>query len=87
MQRSIEGPDKDFLTLREVTDYLRVNKRTLQRLIASGEFPRPIRTSPRTPVWAADDLIYYRLRVSLAARLRRKRGAEPPADPPKAKKP
>lgn len=33
----------DFLTLKEVAKLLRITQRTLERLIASGQFPRPLK--------------------------------------------
>jgi predicted DNA-binding transcriptional regulator AlpA len=69
-QRSVEGPAQDFLTLSEVVKYLRLSKRTLRRLVAAGEFPRPLRTSPQTRVWDWEDLLFWRLKTKLGPRLR-----------------
>lgn len=70
MQRTIDGPDKDLLTFLEVADYLRLKSKTLRRLVDSGEFPRPLEVAPRTPLWEWQDVVYYRLRMSLRPRLR-----------------
>lgn len=85
-QRVIEGPSKDLLKLAEVLEYLRLDKRTFHRLIARGKFPRPLLVSARTPVWAAEDVIWYRLRIGMADRLRRKRTPEGAPATPKTKK-
>jgi predicted DNA-binding transcriptional regulator AlpA len=51
-QRSVEGPGQDYLTLREVCDYLHVSEATLRRLIKAGRFPRPTRHGGAgEPVW------------------------------------
>lgn len=69
-------PDETLFTLAEVAKQLRMEQKTLARLIAAGEFPRPIQPSAGIRVWTTNDVLYYRLRIELAARLRpaRKKG-------------
>lgn len=54
----------------EVAKLLRVEPRTLARLIEAGQFPRPQQSSPGVRVWSEDDLTYYRLWMALRHRLR-----------------
>ena len=73
-------PDAESLfTLAEVAKQLRMEQKTLSRLIGAGEFPRPIQPSPGIRVWTVNDVLYYRLRIELASRLRpaRKKAGKP----------
>ncbi len=69
-QRLIDGPDKDLLELLEVAEYLRLSGPTIKRLIAQGEFPRPIRVSDRVRVWDWKDVVYWKLRSEMRPRLK-----------------
>lgn len=46
-----EPSDDGLLTAREVCDLLRVDRRTLRRLVLTGDVPRPITIGPRTLRW------------------------------------
>lgn len=37
------SPDPDILTLEETAEYLRIGRRTLERLLANGEFPPAVK--------------------------------------------
>jgi excisionase family DNA binding protein len=50
------GRGKDLLTGQEVADRLSISVRTLYRLVAGGQFPRPIRFSRKLVRWKADDV-------------------------------
>ncbi|HLB19480.1 MAG TPA: helix-turn-helix domain-containing protein [Gaiellaceae bacterium] len=44
-----------LLTAREVADHLQVGRRTVSRLVASGEL-RPLRITPRTVRYSVEDV-------------------------------
>lgn len=48
--RTIDGPADDLLSIPEAAKYLRTSPKTLRRLIAEGQFPRPVRL-PRGGNW------------------------------------
>ena len=59
-QWSLFGPDVPILTKEEVVAWLRVSESALNRLIAQGRFPRPLKHSAKSaPIWAAQDLAAY----------------------------
>lgn len=68
-QRLVDGPHQEFLTKEETAAYLRMDKRTLDRLIRTGEFPRPIEISPGIKLWSWRDVLYWSLRAELKSRL------------------
>jgi predicted DNA-binding transcriptional regulator AlpA len=49
-------PDR-FLSPAEVAGLLGVSTRTLERYVASGRLPPPVRFSPKTRRWRYGDLI------------------------------
>ena len=66
--RSSAAPDRaGLLTLPVAATTLAISKRTLERLIASGEFPRPVKIGRASRVLPADLTSYLE-------RLRRERG-------------
>jgi prophage regulatory protein len=50
---------KDLLTSRDVADRLSISVRTLHRLVARGQFPRPIRLSRKCVRWRRSDVEGY----------------------------
>lgn len=71
--------------MEEVAKYLRMEKRTLRRLIELGEFPRAIRLSPGSSSWTWKDVLYWSIRAELKNRLkatRAKKGKGPMSDNP-----
>lgn len=58
--RSLDGPEKDLLTIREVAEYLRLTTKTLRRLVAEGKFFAPVEVSPGVKLWTAEDVAVYR---------------------------
>ena len=50
------GNDDTLLTQREVTELLSVTARTIQRWLANGDFPPPIKLSNRIIRWRRDDI-------------------------------
>lgn len=74
--RTIDGPEKDNLTLEEVAVYLTVESRTIRRLIAEGKFPRGIPISKGKVVWSALDVAVYRAWQERLDRLRPGKTAE-----------
>ena len=66
-------PPPELYPADEVAKRLRIEKRTLTRLIEAGEFPRPQKPSPGVQVWSNEDIEYYRLRMQLRPRLRAKK--------------
>lgn len=86
--RSIDGPDDDLLTLHEVAKYLRMEVKTLRRLIAAGQFWEPTEISPGVRVWSAEDVAVFRAYRERAPRMRKTpAAAEEPARKPAARKP
>lgn len=69
MRREVDGPAEDVLTPEQVASLLGVSERTLQRLVAEGEFPEPILIGRQTKVYDWQDVAYYRLRMRLGKRL------------------
>lgn len=67
--RSIDGPEKDWLTAADLVALLRVSKATLKRLIASGEFPRAMEVSPGIRLWSWRDVVYWQLKIELRSRM------------------
>lgn len=57
--RPVDGPAENFLTLTEVAAYLRLSKKSVQRLIADGKFPRPKQVSKGTAYWLWIDVVAY----------------------------
>ena len=55
---SYTGP-KDLLTAREVANRLSISLRTLYRMLARGQLPRPIRLGRRHVRWKAIDVQHY----------------------------
>ena len=55
----VQPPPSDaprLLTKKEVAAYLRVDRRTLARMITSGRFPPPILISPGCPRWRQETI-------------------------------
>jgi excisionase family DNA binding protein len=50
---------KDLLTSQDVAERLSISVRTLQRMVARGEFPRPIRFSRKWVRWKRSDVDTY----------------------------
>ena len=46
----------ELLTIREVAQMFRVNVSTIYRLVREGEIPAPIRISPTSTRWRADEI-------------------------------
>lgn len=76
-QRLVDGPEADHLTIEEVAVHLRMSAKTVRRLVADGEFPRPIELSPKVKVWTWRDVLYWTLRAELRSRLRPTRKRKP----------
>jgi prophage regulatory protein len=47
---------KDLLTARDVAARLSMSTRTLYRLVAAGEFPRPVRRGRKWVRWRNEDI-------------------------------
>ena len=43
-----------YFRMKELVDALGVSRSTLYSLMKSGQFPAPIKLSPRTSVWSAE---------------------------------
>jgi excisionase family DNA binding protein len=50
---------KDLLTSQDVADRLSICVRTLYRMVARGQFPRPIRFSRKAVRWRRSDVDIY----------------------------
>ncbi len=74
-----------LLTRDEVARRLRMEVRTLRRLIEAGEFPRPLQVSPGVVVWTAADVAAHEYRIANRGRFRAKRPPKANPGPPKAK--
>ena len=48
-----------LLTMTEVAARLTISRRTLQRMVAAGEFPAPIRRNRKWVRWRLADLQYF----------------------------
>lgn len=49
----------DLLTARQIADLLTVSLRTFNRMVAAGEFPRPLRRNRKWVRWTRGDLEAY----------------------------
>lgn len=78
--RLLDAPADDLLTKPEVARLLGVSVDTVDRLVEDGDLPEPLRIRKQATVWDWRDIAYFRLRLSLAARLRPR---QPPAAPGK----
>jgi len=90
--RTIDGPDKDWLTSAEVRVLFGISKGTLQKLIRSGEFPTSLEIVPGgMRGWSWEDIVYWRLRVARQERLKKSEGQTGPISgqpgPKRARKP
>jgi len=47
---------EQYLRLSEIAEKLSVGETTIQRWVAEGRFPKPIRLTKRTSVYRADDV-------------------------------
>jgi len=59
VQRSITGPDKDWLTLDEAAAYMGLSGSTLKRLIDSGKFPKGARVTGKILLWGWMDVVAF----------------------------
>lgn len=50
------APPRAVLTLKEVADELRVAPRTVQRMVADGDFPAPIQLGSNRPRWLRSEI-------------------------------
>lgn len=66
--RTIDGPEDDHLTREQVAKYLKMEVRTLQRLIERGDFPRSFELSPGTHVWHWSEIWAYSIMRRLQTR-------------------
>lgn len=71
-QRTIEAHADDFLALKDVAKALTIDERTLKRLIADGQFPRPLKIGG-TRLWTWKDLFIYFGWLELEPRMRAKK--------------
>lgn len=72
-QRLVDAPDQDYLTRQEVARYLRMETKTLTRLIEAGVFPRAFQLSPGTFVWSWREVTAYAMLQEVKGRFRVKR--------------
>lgn len=49
-------PDPQLLTKQDVARHLRVDPRTVERMVERGEFPHPIHVSPNRIRWRPSDV-------------------------------
>jgi excisionase family DNA binding protein len=56
---AVPAAAKDLLTGRDVADRLSISIRTLQRMVARGQFPRPIRFSRKWVRWKRSEVDSY----------------------------
>lgn len=70
------SPITDTLEERQVLTVLQCSSRTLERLIASGDFPEAIPVSPQCKVWLKSDVEWFMYGRSVAMRLKK----VPPTD-------
>lgn len=59
MQRSINGPERDWLSLDEIAAYTGIGSPTLQQMINSGNFPQGTKHSARIVKWSWLDVVAY----------------------------
>lgn len=59
MQRSINGPDKDWLSLDEAAAYMGIGASTLKSLVRSGKFPQGAGVTGNRRMWGWMDVVAY----------------------------
>lgn len=67
--RTVDGPDKDWLDMADLTHLTRMSESTIKRLIAEGDFPKPKELSRNVKMWHWTDYLYWCLRVERRERL------------------
>lgn len=75
--RTVDGPEEDWLDLRDLVKLTRLSESTINRLIRSGEFPRAKQVSPGVQMWHWTDYLYWSLRVAIRDRLTPDKSPEP----------
>lgn len=63
--RTVDGPDKDWLDMRDMAHLTRLSESTIRRLVAEGTFPPPRHISSGTRMWHWSDYLYWSLRVQI----------------------
>lgn len=67
--RTIEGPEKDWLDMADLTHLTRLSESTIKRLIATGEFPAALEVTSGLRMWSWKDVLFWQLRVELRPRM------------------
>lgn len=49
-------PDTGFLRIRHVLNFIPVSRSTFWEKVRSGEYPQPIKLSPKVTAWRAEDI-------------------------------
>ncbi|HJZ53956.1 MAG TPA: AlpA family phage regulatory protein [Gemmataceae bacterium] len=65
--RTIDGPEKDWLDMADVTHRTRMSESTIKRLMGQGEFPRPQRVSEGIAYWHWLQIVHWELTKMFAA--------------------
>jgi predicted DNA-binding transcriptional regulator AlpA len=71
-QRTIDGPEPDWLDMADLTRLLRLSESSIKRLIDAGEFPLPLEVTAGTRMWGWRDVLFWQLKVELRPRMVKK---------------
>jgi predicted DNA-binding transcriptional regulator AlpA len=77
--RHVEGPDHEWLPLRDVASYLHVGETTLRELVRAGRFPAGVRHGGGERVWSWLTVVAFSHLSSLLP----EEWSRPPAKPKK----
>lgn len=69
MERMIDGPEHEWVTLGELSSWLGVGTRALKAMIANGEIPPPIKMTSKTHRWHWRDAIGISIAMSWRQRI------------------
>jgi excisionase family DNA binding protein len=70
--RTIDGPERNYLTIEQVAEQVGMSKSTVRRLIAAGRFPRAAKLTGGTSKWTWRQVVFWQLYIEMRPYLRKK---------------
>lgn len=65
MQRTVEGPSKEWVTEREFSDFLGISLDAFRRAVRDGKIPPSRKWTHKTRLWHAEVVIWVNLGMKL----------------------
>lgn len=78
MQRTIDAPDKEWLTLPEMAKWLGIGAKTVRRMLSDGEIPPGVPMGRGRAMWSWRDAVAISIQLGWKARVK---PASPPVTP------